>query len=141
MPLVETVDVLVVGAGPTGVTLGALLAQSGICVLVIDKEADIYPLPRAAHLDHEIIRIFQQLGIADDVMAAARATSRYDFLTAGGEVLLRFEGADRIGPGGWSGGNMIHQPSIEASLRKVASALPGFTLKTSAAWMSSQEDA
>jgi len=136
----ETFDVLVVGAGPTGVTLGALLAQSGVSALVIDREADIYPLPRAAHIDHEIVRVFQQLGIADEVMAATRASARYDFLTAGGEVLLRFEGADRVGPGGWPAGNMIHQPSIEASLRKAARALPGLTFRTSTAWLSSQED-
>ncbi len=140
MPVLENYDVLVVGAGPTGVTLGALLAQAGVSALVIDREADIYPLPRAAHIDHEIVRVFQQLGVADEVMAATRASARYDFLTAAGEVLLRFEGADRIGPGGWPAGNMIHQPSIEATLRKAARALPGLAFRTSTAWVSSQED-
>ena len=42
-------DVLVVGGGPTGVTVGLLLARGGVNALVIDKEADIYPAPRAAH--------------------------------------------------------------------------------------------
>lgn len=133
-------DVLIVGAGPTGVTLGALLAQNGVSVLVIDKAEDIYPLPRAAHIDHEAIRIYQQLGIAEEIMTTTRSAERYDFLTADGDVLLRFEGADRIAAGGWPGGNMIHQPSIEASLRRAALALPGFTLKTSTTWISSFED-
>ncbi|MDP3737519.1 MAG: bifunctional 3-(3-hydroxy-phenyl)propionate/3-hydroxycinnamic acid hydroxylase [Hyphomonadaceae bacterium] len=133
------VDVLVVGAGPVGVSLGALLAQAGVTALVIDKEADIYPLPRAAHVDHEIMRIFQAIGVADEVAASSRTPNRYDFLNADGEVLLRFEGADRLGPGGWSGGNMIHQPSIEMSLRKAAMQLPDFRLKTSCTWVSSEE--
>jgi 3-(3-hydroxy-phenyl)propionate hydroxylase len=118
-------DVLVVGGGPTGVTLALLLARRGVRTLVIDKEADIYPLPRAAHIDHEIVRIFQELGLAQSVLTACRSAQRYDFLTAKGEVLLRFDGMDRIGPGGWPAGNMVHQPSIEARLREAARACCG----------------
>jgi len=116
-------DVLIAGGGPTGVTLAVLLAQRGVKVIVADKEADIYPLPRAAHIDHEGMRILQEAGVADAVMKTARRASRYDFLNAKGEVLLRFEGAGRIGPGGWPAANMIHQPSVEAELRKALMAL------------------
>ena len=41
-------DVLIAGGGPTGVTLAILLAMRGVSVIVAEKEADIYPLPRAA---------------------------------------------------------------------------------------------
>ena len=111
-------DVLVAGGGPTGATLAILLAQRGVKVIVAEKEADIYPLPRAAHIDHECMRILQEAGVADEVIATSRRASRYDFLNARGEVLLRFEGADRTGPGGWPAANMIHQPSVEAALRR-----------------------
>lgn len=115
-------DVLIAGGGPTGVTLAILLARRGVKVMVAEKEADIYPLPRAAHLDHESMRILQEAGVADEVMATSRRVSRYDFLNASGDVLLRFEGADRLGPGGWPTANMIHQPSVEAALRRSLSA-------------------
>ena len=110
-------DILIVGGGPTGVTLGLLSAQQGARVMICEKEADIYPLPRAAHIDHEVMRIFQQAGAADVIAASSRCTTHYDFLTADGQILLRFEGSDQVGPGGWPAANMIHQPSVERALR------------------------
>jgi 3-(3-hydroxy-phenyl)propionate hydroxylase len=123
-PIDQTCDVLIAGGGPTGVTLAVLLARRGVKVIVAEKEADIYPLPRAAHIDHEGMRILQEAGVADAVMKTARRANRYDFLNAKGEVLLRFEGAGQIGPGGWPAANMIHQPSVEAELRKALAAQP-----------------
>ena len=91
-------DVLIAGGGPTGVTLAVLLARRGVKVIVAEKEADIYPLPRAAHIDHECLRILQEAGIVDEVMSGSRRASRYDFLNAKGDVLLRFRGSEQIGP-------------------------------------------
>lgn len=133
-------DVLIVGGGPTGVTLAVLLAQRGLRVTVAEKEAAIYPLPRAAHLDHEILRILQECGVAEAVMRTSRTTGRYDFLTADRQILLRFEGTDRIGPGGWPGANMIHQPSVEAALRQRLAQLPSAQLHSNCEYLGHSED-
>ena len=45
-------DVAVVGFGPTGATLAALLGQAGVPTLVLEKSKAVYDKPRAFSLDH-----------------------------------------------------------------------------------------
>ena len=66
--MIET-DVLIAGFGPTGATLAALLGQAGVQdASSIDRDREVYRQPRAAHFDHEIMRIWQKLGIAEAVL-------------------------------------------------------------------------
>lgn len=117
MDTAERCDVLVVGGGPAGVALALLLGKEGVHTVIAEREADIYPLPRGAHIDDEIIRLLQGLGVADAVAATSRTSSRYDFLTAKGEVLMSFPSNTGRTRMGWPSGLMIHQPSMEAHLR------------------------
>ncbi|WOR15236.1 bifunctional 3-(3-hydroxy-phenyl)propionate/3-hydroxycinnamic acid hydroxylase [Hyphomonas sp. FCG-A18] len=123
-------DILVVGGGPTGISLALIAAQSGARVLICEKEADIYPLPRAAHVDHEVMRVFQSFGAAEAIAATSRTTSSYDFITADGRSLMKFDNIDQIAGGGWPASNMIHQPSLEQCLRDRLSAHDGTELRT-----------
>jgi 3-(3-hydroxy-phenyl)propionate hydroxylase len=58
-------DVIVVGLGPVGVALAALLGRYGICVLAVDKATEIFTKPRAIALDNEALRILQLVGVRD----------------------------------------------------------------------------
>jgi 3-(3-hydroxy-phenyl)propionate hydroxylase len=118
------VDVLIVGGGPVGVTGAILLVKQGLKVLVAEREPGIYPLPRAAHIDHEAMRIFQAAGIADALLATTREAKRYDFLNAAGDVLMRLETGAGDTLSGWPASNMIHQPSLEQLLNDAIAASP-----------------
>ncbi|MGB8878518.1 MAG: FAD-dependent monooxygenase, partial [Solirubrobacteraceae bacterium] len=58
-------DVAIVGYGPVGQALAAMLGRAGHRVAAFERFAEIYRLPRAVHLDHEIMRLLQSLGLSE----------------------------------------------------------------------------
>ena len=60
----DGVDVLVVGAGPTGDALANALGARGLSVCVVERNRGILPIPRAVHIDGETMRIFHGMGLA-----------------------------------------------------------------------------
>jgi len=61
----ENTDVLIVGAGPVGMTTAIMLAKHGIRGVIIDKAEEIFRQPRAISLDNEALRILQWAGVDD----------------------------------------------------------------------------
>ena len=110
-------DVVIVGAGPVGLVASLLLGKQCVSVLLLEKEPSAFPLPRAAHIDHEIMRIFQSIGVADEVSKSSEISTRYEFVNASGDVLIRLDTGSANALSGWPPSNMIHQPSIEQVLR------------------------
>jgi 3-(3-hydroxy-phenyl)propionate hydroxylase len=112
-------DVAILGYGPVGALLANLLGQAGLRVGVFEREREIHDLPRAVHFDGEVMRIFQNAGLAERIAAATRTSSRgMHFVNAEGRTLMIRRGADGIGPNGWQGNWYFHQPGLEATLRE-----------------------
>ncbi|WP_328609566.1 bifunctional 3-(3-hydroxy-phenyl)propionate/3-hydroxycinnamic acid hydroxylase [Amycolatopsis sp. NBC_00345] len=107
-----TCDVAVVGYGPVGMTLAALLAQRGVDVLVIERHAQRWALPRAGHLDGETMRTFQGLGIGDAVELVARPMLEWA-LTRGDHDVLTTIALGESGSG-WKADYLSYQPEFEA---------------------------
>src|SRR6516165_7290896 len=72
-PRPDTADVLVVGLGPVGAALAGLLGKRGIDVLVLERDDEVFPLPRAAHVDHTGLRTWQELDLLDRLLPAMQA--------------------------------------------------------------------
>lgn len=111
------VDVIIVGLGPTGATLAALLGQRGIRVAAFDKLPELYPLPRAIGLDHEVMRIVQELGIADEVQTHTAAYRPSEYRGMDGQLIKRLDMAPPPYRLGWAPNYVFDQPAFEASIR------------------------
>ncbi len=64
----KSVDVLVAGAGPTGLVLALWLARNGVKVRVVDKAAEPGTTSRALAVQARTLEFYRQLGIAEDVV-------------------------------------------------------------------------
>lgn len=111
----QSVDVAIVGSGPTGMVLAGLLAKQGWTVAVIERYKELYNLPRAAAFDDETMRTFQKLGIAEQLLPGVNVQRGYTWVNATGDVLLDIE-YDNPGVSGWPAQYMMYQPYLEKTL-------------------------
>jgi 3-(3-hydroxy-phenyl)propionate hydroxylase len=122
-----TVDVLVVGFGPVGAALVGLLGKRGIDVMVLERDHEVFALPRAAHVDHTGLRTWQELGLLDRLLPAMQANLGLDFLTAGGELLARIPG-DQSSSSGLPTSMYFFQPALDRAVREAVAAMPSVTV-------------
>ena len=111
------VDVIIVGLGPTGATLAGLLGQRGMSVAVFDRLPDLFPLPRAAGLDHEVMRIAQELQVAAQVMPHVEPYRPSEYRGMQGQLIKRLDAAPPPFRLGWAPNFVFEQPAFERTLR------------------------
>ena len=112
------VPVVVVGAGPIGVSAAILLAQYGVPCLVLDRFNGVYPQPRAVHLDDEVYRVLDRLGVAAAFAAISRPTRGLRLVDKHLRVLAEFQRDSTPSRHGFPQANMFDQPGLEAILRE-----------------------
>jgi 3-(3-hydroxy-phenyl)propionate hydroxylase len=115
--LPEFVPVVIVGAGPTGITAATLLGQYGVECLVLDRHETVYPLPRAVHADDEVYRILARLGIGEEFAAHRRPGLGLRLIDPNMRVLTEIPRSTEPSANGFPQMNMFDQPELEAMLR------------------------
>ncbi len=129
---IRRVPVVIVGAGPTGITAATLLAQYGVDCLILDRWPGVYPQPRAVHLDDEIYRVIARLGIADEFAAISRPTIGLRLLDRRFNILAEFKRDPSRSVHGFPQANMFDQPELESLLRANLKRYPNAELRGNA---------
>jgi 2-polyprenyl-6-methoxyphenol hydroxylase-like FAD-dependent oxidoreductase len=84
-PLVETTDVVVVGAGPTGLMLAAELALAGVDVRLLEERTDKPNITRAFAVHARTLELLDARGMADELIPRGKAV--YEIAPPGGVTL------------------------------------------------------
>lgn len=123
----ETVQVLVVGAGPTGLTAANLLGRYGVRTLVVERNEGVSTSPKALFVDDEFFRTVNGLGLGEALAAHALAPVGFEYRSPLGVVLASIPG--RVTLNGFHNRNAIFQPAFEQILLDGATARAGVSVR------------
>ncbi|KXK00460.1 MAG: monooxygenase [Acidobacteria bacterium OLB17] len=76
-------DVLIIGAGPTGLALAVQCIRYGIDFTIIDERAGTTPFSRAIGVQARTLEIYDQIGLADELISLGHAAEKVKFLKDG----------------------------------------------------------
>lgn len=111
-------DVAIVGLGPVGAVFANLLAKRGLKIAVVERVAAIYDKPRAIVVDHEALRIFQAIDLADYMEGAIAPHNGTQYLGVDGNIIKIFDPMPPPYPLGWIPNATFVQPDAEKALRE-----------------------
>ncbi len=78
-------DVIIVGAGPTGLSLACQFIRYGIDFVIFDKNETTTPHSKAIGVQARTLEIYEQIGLADNLVAQGAIAGKVR-MVVGGEV-------------------------------------------------------
>jgi 3-(3-hydroxy-phenyl)propionate hydroxylase len=124
-----TYDVAIVGFGPTAAVAACWLGQAGVKTLVLDKTRTIWEIPRAMALDHEILRVLQNIGVVERVLPHTAPFGASEHFGAQGQFIRRIDVVAPPYPLGYLPNMVFTQPPVEAVMRDRAAEHASVTVK------------
>ena len=113
--MLET-EVLVVGAGPTGLTLANILGLHGVRTLIVERNAATVDEPRAVSIDDESLRTMQYIDLIDVVREGIVPGYGSYYYSAGGRCFAKVV-PDTL-EYGFPRRSAFRQPVLEAQLQE-----------------------
>jgi 3-(3-hydroxy-phenyl)propionate hydroxylase len=107
--------VIIVGAGPTGLTLAGFLARYGVDVLVIERNPQTVQEPRAVSIDDESLRTMQSVGVINNLVPNLVLGYGSEYFSPGGRRFLKVKPSTL--EYGYPRRNAFRQPVLERLLR------------------------
>jgi 3-(3-hydroxy-phenyl)propionate hydroxylase len=120
-------EVIIAGLGPTGLVLAHVLGRRGRRVLVLEREPRFYGNARAVYTDDECMRIFQSIGMAEELQAKMLMETPVQFVRPDGAVMGQYFPLKR--PLGWPIINFFYQPYLETALTEGLARYPNVEIR------------
>src|SRR5687768_11732562 len=76
-------DVIIIGAGPTGLALACQFIRHGVDFVIIDKKETTTPYSKAIGVQARTLEIYEQIGLADKAIAAGTVVGKTRLLEEG----------------------------------------------------------
>lgn len=111
--------VVIAGGGPVGLVASIALSDLGVSNIVIERDVDVYGLPRAIVMDAEVRCALERLGLASRLSEVLSPMVAADFVKASGETVSRIELGD-VQLFGCPAVSKHFQPMLDAMLRDEA---------------------
>ena len=134
-------DVVIIGFGPTGAVAACLLGQAGLRTLVIEKQPAVWPKPRAIAIDHEILRVLQNVGVADQVLPHTAPFTASQHFGVDGQLIRHVDMVPPPYPLGYVPSMVFSQPPVEAAIRAHAASFPAVEVALGAEFTAFDQDA
>ena len=124
-------DVVVVGAGPVGMTTAALLAARGVQVVVLERNPTTSNEPKAISLDDEALRVYQSAGLAERILRVIVPGIGTRYYDARGRPVFQARSPQPYRYG-YPFKNPFAQPDLERELHEHLQAHPNATVRMGA---------
>jgi len=132
MNTVPDYAVVIVGFGPAGAVAACWLGQMGVKTLVLEKSRTIWDIPRAIALDHEIMRVLQNIGVVDRILPHTAPFGTSNHFGVQGQLIRRIDVVAPPYPMGYLPNMVFTQPPVEGILRDRAMQHPTVTVNLGA---------
>ena len=113
-PAARDAEVLIAGAGPTGLITANLLGLLGVSTLVVESNATTSDVPKAILIDDEALRTWQAAGLGEAVSDIVLLGYGARYYSASGKCFARVD--PRVSPYGYPRRNSFAQPELEQVL-------------------------
>ncbi len=114
MSIPGNTQILIVGGGPTGLTLANLLGADGVSTVLVESNPGCVPEPRAISIDGESLLTLQACDLADTVLPTIKQGFVAEYVNGRGEFLFSVDLNPR--PYGFCLQNSFDQPTFERQL-------------------------